>query len=506
MVAVSLAPSWRGATGFNRPRIIAALKALGVGIVSETALGAESVSMETTKILNQAEPGLYISSCCPVTVDYIRLYKPAFTKYLLPLASPALTHAKFLKDYYGEELKVIFIGPCVAKKSEADRHPDLLSAALTFGEFKRWMREKLFDIDVLPIDQEDTFLPHRSYEGALYALSGGMIEGLKKASLKDSVQTITITSIDLLGRALDRLSSAEFRHPIFIEALACEAGCVNGPAISTDRSTILAISDLLRHVIDRSAADTQAPYTKLSVNYLPGEIVKTAHPPDELQAVLAKLGKVVPDDQINCSGCGYAGCLELASAILDGAAEPEMCVSNMRRLATRKAAALVRAMPSAIVMVDRQMNILEVNESFIRMFTEPKASSLRPDDFVGTPVSDWIEFGGLIRKVLMTGKDIHKEQRLYKSKLFNVYIFSVEKYQVAGAIVTDMTSLKAARVNLSRKVREVIDKNIATVQEIACLLGEHMVETESILTAVAGELETEDDEEQEELNLENHKD
>ncbi|MDR1658297.1 MAG: PAS domain-containing protein [Deltaproteobacteria bacterium] len=500
MVAVSLAPSWRGATGFNRPRLIAALKALGVGIVSETALGAEAVSMGTTKILNQAEPGLYISSCCPVTVDYIRLYKPSFAKNLIPLASPALTHAKLLKDLYGDELKVIFIGPCVAKKSEADRHPNLLSAALTFGELKRWMRDNQFDVNVMPIDAEATFNPERSFEGALYALSGGMIEGLKKAGLKDSVQTMTLTSLEQIGRALEALAGAEFRHPIFIEAMACETGCVNGPAISTDRSNILAISDLLRHVQHRPAADPSAPYTKLQISYQPGPITQTIHPPDEIQIILAQLGKYLPDDEINCSGCGYSSCRELASAILDGAAEPEMCISNMRRLATRKAAALVKAMPSAIVMVDRQMNILEVNESFIRMFVESPTNKLRPDELVGTPVSEWIEFGGLIRRVLKTGEDIHKEHRLYKGKLFNLYMFSVEKYSIAGAIVTDVTSLKAGRASLSKKVREVIDRNISTVQEIACLLGEHMVETELILTAVAGDLEAEYDDDLEEEN------
>jgi hypothetical protein len=125
------------------------------------------------------------------------------------------------------------------------------------------------------------------------------------------------------------------------------------------------------------------------------------------------------------------------------------------------------------------------------MFTgELSASFLdRLENLVGTPVTKWVEFGGLIRKVLMTGNDIHIEHRLYQGKLYNVYIFSVEKFQVAGAIVTDMTALREGRADLARKVREVINKNIATVQEIACLLGEHMVETETILAAVAAEYE-----------------
>src|SRR5699024_12351447 len=97
------------------------LKSFGFYGVSETALGAESVSIETTKTLNVMEKGLLISSCCPVVVDYIRNYKPEFTKYIAQIASPALTHAKYLKDFYkDEDIKVVFIGPCIAKKHEAE--------------------------------------------------------------------------------------------------------------------------------------------------------------------------------------------------------------------------------------------------------------------------------------------------------------------------------------------------------------------------------------------------
>jgi iron only hydrogenase large subunit-like protein len=490
-VAVSLAPSWRGGTGYNRARIIANLKAMGVSIVSETALGAESVSLTTARTLNSADPGLYISACCPVVVDYIRMYKPAQLKSIMPLASPALTHARLLKDYYGEDLKVVFVGPCVAKKGEADLHPDLLYASLTFGELKRWFLESQFDELLHPIDEEATFSPVRSFEGALYALSGGMIEGLIKIGLKDTVQTVHINTLGLLGRALDDLANADFQYPVFVEALACSGGCVNGPAISSNRSTILAMTDLLRHVKSRPRVEPGPFYTPLTIEVRPSSFVAKTHPFDRIQEILAQLGKHHPEDEINCSGCGYDSCREFAAAIFDGQAEPTMCVSSMRKLATRKAAALVKAMPSAIVMVDHQMKVVEVNEAFVRMFMPEQVDRYlgRLEDLVGTPVTQWVEFDRLIRKVLMTGQDIHIEHRLYKGKLFNVYIFSVEKYQVAGAIVTDMTSLREGRSDLAKKVREVINKNIATAQEIACLLGEHVVETETLLSAVAADYE-----------------
>jgi PAS domain-containing protein len=493
-VAVSLAPSWRGAIGLNRGYTITALKAKGMFIVGETALGAESVSMGVTKILNQADPGLYISSCCPVVVDYVRKYKAPFAKSLLPLASPALTHARLLKNVYGDDLKVVFVGPCVAKKTEADRHPDLLAAALTFGELKSWLSDSPFDLGVTPIDEEATFAPERSFEGAMYPLAGGMITGLKKAGLRDYVQTCSITTLDLFGQALDNLANETFKTPVFVEAMACQGGCVSGPAISTSRSEILSTTDLVRHVKSRKRADPDAPYTLLKIDYPAAPPSRKIYPFDELQLALSQLGKFIPDDELNCSGCGYSSCRELATAILDGQAEPQMCVSNMRKIASRKLAAMVKAMPSAVVMVDQDMNVLEVNESFIRMFTGGENSPYKgqPEALVGTPASQWVTFSGLLRETLMTGQDIHKEHRLYKGRIYNVFVFSVEKYKVAGAIVTDMTSLRDNHASLSVKVREVIDKNIAKVQEIACLLGEHMVETETVLSAIAAEYEDHD--------------
>ena len=136
-VYVSLAPSWAGVYNISKEKMIAVLKKLGFTGVSETALGAQEVSIQTAKMLNNADKGLFISSACPVVDDYIRLYKPDFAKCITPVASPALTHCGLLKDMLGEDIKVVFIGPCIAKKNEADKHEDLMAAALTFDELKK---------------------------------------------------------------------------------------------------------------------------------------------------------------------------------------------------------------------------------------------------------------------------------------------------------------------------------------------------------------------------------
>ena len=179
-VYVSLAPSWAGVYNISKEKMIAVLKKLGFAGVSETALGAQEVSIQTAKMLNRGGAGLYISSACPVIDDYIRLYKPEFANCITPIASPALTHAGLLKDTYGDDTKVVFIGPCIAKKNESDKHPELISVALTFDELNYWIKEEFIDVEHIEVNDDCKFVPENAYEGALYPLEGGMNETIKK--------------------------------------------------------------------------------------------------------------------------------------------------------------------------------------------------------------------------------------------------------------------------------------------------------------------------------------
>jgi len=487
-VIASLAPSWRGTMRRNRPQIIAALKDLGFAGVSETALGAQELSIKTADFLNQSGPGLYISSSCPVIVDYVLAYQPNFAANIIPFASPALTHAGLLKKEYGADTSVIFIGPCFGKKNEADRHPELISAALTFGELKIWLKDtkEISVKDLLLDDKEALFQPERAFEGALYPLDGGMNESIRRVGVKDEVQLLNLASLDLFIEALSELDTGAIVRPLFIEALACAGGCVAGPGIASKRSAFLKMSAVLRHVVDRDEVP-KIPKVVVPAVYASAGLAENERTLEEIEDALNRLGKYTPEDQINCSGCGYPSCHDLARALLDGNAEPSMCISNMRLLATRKAAAMIKSMPSAIVMVDENLNILEVNEAFIHIFTGGDDSPYlgKAEKLVGEPVENWLEFSGLFRRVLKTGEDVYREHHPYKKKLYDLHIFNVDKHKILGAVVTDVTTLGRARERTANRAREVISKNITIVQEIACLLGEHMVETETLLSAIA---------------------
>lgn len=493
-VYVSLAPSWSGIFDYTPSKMIALLKKLGFKHVSETALGAQEVSIECAKLMKEKEKGLFISSACPVVVDYIRLYNTKFLPCITPVASPALTHAKMLKEMYGNHIHIVFIGPCIAKKNESDHNPDLIDVALTFEELKFWLQDEFISADEVDETGAEAFVPQNAYEGALYPIEGGMNETIKKGGMSDDVQFINVSSIENLEKTLKGLDPANVNKKIFIEALSCNGGCLAGPCASTKKPELLRVSDALSKVKSRDIIPNE-PATVVEKQYVKKQIEHQNYSYEKISEALKKIGKYSEEDELNCGGCGYNTCRELACALLSGEAEPSMCVSYMRKIAMQKAAAMLRCMPSAIVMVDKDLRIVESNEAFMKMFCSDMYDifSDRPEGLNGACIDRIVDFSDIFKETLKTERDIHKEHYAVKNRLYDISAFSIEKNELAGAIITDVTQSEMGREKIAQKAHEVINKNIAIVQEIACLLGEHMVETELLLSTIAQDYDTSDE-------------
>ena len=487
-IYVSLAPSWAGVYNVPAEKMIAALKALGFMGVSETALGAQEVSIQTAKMLNQADKGLYISSACPVVDDYIRLYKSDFASNITPLASPALTHCALLKDILGSDIKVVFIGPCVAKKNEATRHPDLMTAALTFDELNFWLQTAGIDLQTISADTSCHFVPEQAYEGSLYPLEGGINETIQRVGItKNDVTFLTVSSLEELDKSLQHLDKTQINKKIFVEALGCAGGCINGPCLSSEKSRILITSDVYARTRYRDVVPTVAR-TVVAQAYTPAPVSKHEASLEQITKALKKISKHTQEDELNCSGCGYRNCRDFVQALIAGDAEVSMCASYMRKIAVRKAAAVLRCMPAAVVIVDDNMQIVEANESFEHLFLPAEmyeALAHVRDRLKGALIDTIVPFGALFKSALSTGQDIHQDHYAIKDKIYEISIFTVEDNELVGAVISDVTKSEMDRSKIAQRARQVITKNIATVQEIAGLLGEHMVETELLLSSIA---------------------
>lgn len=497
-IYVSLAPSWSGIYDLTHAQIVAILKKLGFYAVSETALGAQQVSIKTAELLNNGENGLYISSACPVVVDYIRYYKPKFTKCITPIGSPALTHAKLLKEKYGKNISVVFIGPCIGKKNEADAHPEFIDAALTFDELNYWINEEFININEIEVKSDDEFVPENAYEGALYPIKDGTNETLRKIGLNDDISLVSVSQLETIDKVLDGLNLEDFNNKkVFLEALSCDTGCINGPCISSKKAGLAITADILSKIKYR----TDIPKTAEIVfeeEYKENPVIEDDVKFSDITEAMKKIGKHSPEDELNCGGCGYSTCIDMAKALVKGDAEPSMCTSYMRKIAMRKAAAMLRCMPSAIVMVDKELNIVEANDSFMKMFCGEMYDifATRKEGLAGAAVDRIISFGDIFSQILKSGDDIHKSHFQIKNKLYDINAFTIEEGEIVGAIITDVTKAEVDREKIAAKAREVITKNITKVQEIACLLGEHMVETEVLLNSIAEDYSNNNDEDE----------
>ena len=249
---------------------------------------------------------------------------------------------------------------------------------------------------------------------------------------------------------------------------------------------ILITSDIYANTNYREDVPKE-PKKVISEKYVPAPIEKVEYSIEQITKALKKISKHKPEDELNCAGCGYSSCREFVNALIAGDAETSMCVSYMRKIAVRKAAAMLRCMPSAVVIVDSNMEIVEANDSFEQMFLGEmyEIFASRQDGLSGAALDRIVPFSELFKSALETGKDIHLEHYSIKEKVYDISIFTIEDNELIGAVISDVTKSEIDRSKIAKKAREVITKNIATVQEIASLLGEHMVETELLLNSIA---------------------
>ena len=484
-VFASLAPSWGAALSCHKGQLINALKKMGFSGVSETALGAQEVSIQTADILRRREKNLWISSACPAVTDYIRMYLPQFTQYIIPLASPALTHGQILKERLGNDIKIVFIGPCVAKKNEADQFPDLMDAAIGFDELQKILKIRGIDFSFESEEKSD-LSPGPAYEGSLYPIEGGMNETIRLSGKAEGLQLISVSTIKGIRDQLEGLDPDTLKEGIFIEAMACKGGCLNGPLITEKKPGLAAISKTLKNVSYRETIPGRAR-TVVPQQYHPSLRLDPPPSPEQIRKAMLSIGKSSIEDELNCEGCGYNTCRDLAIALVNKTAEPHMCISYMRKIAARKAGAVFNSMPSGILMVDKNLKILETNKSFIRMFAADLYDEYNndPDCLKDARLEKVIPCIELFESALETNRDIHKEHYPMNNGLFEISIFTVEPHHVVGAVIADVTEYEMHRDQIAKRAHSVIAKNIAIVQEIACSLGEHMVETELLLTSIA---------------------
>ena len=332
-VAACLAPSFPAEfADWDAMAVVSAARAMGFSLVNEVAFGADLVAAEYARLLRENPNKRFIATTCPAIVSYVEKYYPGLKDYLAPIVSPMVATARALRKIHGPELKIVFVGPCIAKKGESASV--LLSgdvdAALTFVEFREMLAHRGVNPSAL---QPSEFDPPRGCMGGIYPISRGMLQaaGLKEDLLNGHV--VATEGRRNFVEALEEFQSGDMDARL-LEVLCCE-GCIMGAGMGTDIPLFQRRSRVSRYVreslsrIDRRqwGHDMQAMASLDLMRTFIAQDQRIAMPlGDELSAILARMGKVKNEDELNCGACGYETCRAHAVAIYKGLAESEMCL------------------------------------------------------------------------------------------------------------------------------------------------------------------------------------
>jgi two-component system NtrC family sensor kinase len=334
-VFACLAPSFPVAFPQIHPgKIISAVRALGFTDVWETAFGAELVAREYARLAKKAiKNGTYvIATPCPAIVGYVGKFMPKLREALAPIASPMIAAARAIKDTFGKASRVVFIGPCIAKKAEI-KDPFVqgtVDAVLTFEEFAGMLDAAAVDVEALSPGGFDS---PPCYLGRSIPISGGLgrAVGLDTDILQNSV--IVTEGKDRVMAAFRELAEGKSKARIF-DVLLCE-GCINGPKMSNSmsmfaRKEMLAdyINEQNRFTVRKDLKDTAEKYAGVDLSREFSEQAAVLPQPSEaeIEATLKLMRKFTAEDRLNCGSCGYPSCREKAVAVCQGLAEVGMCL------------------------------------------------------------------------------------------------------------------------------------------------------------------------------------
>ena len=477
-VIASVAPSFVSSFGVSDFGVFTiALAKLGFRGAEETAVGANIVTEEYAKLLASGDYKNFITSACPAINRMIQLYYPKALKYLAPVASPMVAHARLLKKRY-PEAEVVFIGPCIAKKREA-KESGIIAGVLTFEELSEMFAAKNIDLNAIAsvTNQKEGAANKARY----YPISRGIIKSFE--SLPGGYEYV---AVDGVNRSFDVLEGIEDLEGMFIEINCCEYACINGPCSLKRSGGALKANEAVRKYVGESGSEPVKidaegvnlieGHPRISVNsVVPGE--------RDIRAILARTGKFKPEDELNCGACGYSTCREKAIAVARGNADIEMCIPYMRTRAESMSYEIIQNSPNGILILDYDLRISELNG------LARKILGITETDPKGLYIYECINADAFVM-ALNGGKNVVKKHMFIEQtkRYADMNIVLLPEHKILFAVLKDVTDsvaydkqLDEVKAKTLETTDEVIKKQMRVAQEIASLLGETTAETKVAL-------------------------
>lgn len=476
-VIASVAPSFiANYDGVGFEELKSALKKLGFADAEETAVGATIVKREYERLLEDEHRDILISSCCHSVNLLIQKYYPTCLPYLADVLSPMQAHCEDIKRRT-PEAKTVFIGPCVAKKDEADHYAGITDAVLTFEELTNWFAEAGVTLEH-KLDKNDRSLAR------FFPTTGGILKTMQ-ANMRSDYTYLAIDGVENCKAALHDIAEGKI-HNCFIEMSACAGSCIGGPVM--EKYHRMPVRDYMA-VSDYAGKEdfdvAQPDFITLRKNM---EFIERKAPQPsekEISDALKKMGKLKPEDELNCGSCGYNTCREKAIAIIEGKAEVSMCLPFLKERAENFSDNIINNTPNGIVVLNEDYEVQQINRAALKLMNIPRSSDVMGEPIIRIldpkPFMDVQRTGRSLRdsKVYLAEYDKYVEQTIVFDKEYKALICIMRD-------VTEEEEQKQKKEDLSRQTVEtadrVVDKQMRIVQEIASLLGETAAETKIALT------------------------
>ncbi|MEA5110101.1 Electron transport complex subunit RsxB [bioreactor metagenome] len=531
IVAPSISGEFDDITDYRK--FVRMIRELGFSYVNEASFGVDLVAAEYRELFTKFLGKYYIATNCPPIVALVEKFHPDLIGNLAPIISPMVASAQIARQLYGKNIKVVYIGPCIGAKDEALRFEGdaKVDAVLTFVELRQLFAE--FNIKESTVEYSD-FDPPLGYKGSLYAVSNGILQaaGLDEDLMQGNV--ITAEGKDNVLEAIREFeSSIDFIRKHF-NLFYCE-GCLMGPGTSRGgkkyaRKTL--VTDYANKKLKNfdlktweKACKKHSGLTGFKAEFAVDDQRLPQPSEEKVEEILKVIGKQNSEDKLGCGACGYESCRDFAVNVAKGLTKTDMCITyslkskhdfirtlkltNEKLAKTQEAlleserkarqdqqaaqealertSSMLQKLPSAVVIVDENLKVIESNQSFINTLGEDaeEINEIIPG-LVGADLKTLLpfQFYKLFSAVLTTNENVVNRDVHLGDRLLNVSVFSIKKGKIAGAVLRDMYLPEVRKEEVIHRVTEVIDENLDLVQKIAFLLGEGAAKTERMLNSI----------------------
>lgn len=474
----------------------AALKKLGVTRVEEMAVGGNRVIEEYVKIIESGEYKNIISTICQSTNFLIQKYYPSLVKWMCPVDTPLEAHAKMMRAAYGDDIKIVGIGTCIAhhKMTDISYGGDLIDAFVTYEELDLWMKEEGVEI----AEEDPETYPVSNYRGRYLDEDGGLFRALPN----DIKYKYKLWEVNGASRTKEMFAgmSAERTQNYCISVSACANSCLGGPIVrlahrDTFESKDRWLTSIKEGVDNAGFNESENAVVDVRKKFESMHVKKAVPTKEELDFFLSLIGRENKEDRLDCGGCGYSSCMAKAVAVFNGMADPFMCIPQSRDKAEAKSNLLFDYSPSGVAVLDKELKIIEINPIAENIL------GISDKEATGHSITEFIE-KDFMEKAVLKELSVVKERIMCKDieKLLDLTFFKVAGHNISMLVMDDRTEI-AARYEESQKIQRetlevtqhVVEKQMRIAQEIASLLGETTAETKLALNKLKKSISMDDE-------------